>query len=143
MSPDSHLLTPFRSLRYMIFYFLKELCASPSRFRLYFFTPCVVIKLFIFCPQESLPLLFFCYSLPFVRFLFFCYSLTAVNFRLFFPRSHPASPPFSFLRFGSAKVKTFSSFPKLIFFIFLSLVCRLFYLSFLSRWRAAKVQILF
>lgn len=38
----------FRSLRYMIFYFLKELCASPSRFRLYFFTSCVVIKLSFF-----------------------------------------------------------------------------------------------
>ena len=74
--------------------------------------------------STRIALVSFCYSLPCVRFLLFRYPLTAVNFRLFSLHPHSAFPLFSFLRFGSAKVKTFSYFPKLIFFIFLSLVCR-------------------
>jgi len=108
----------FRSLRYMIFYFLKELFASPSRFRLYFFTSCVVIKLSFFVRLNRSGFSF-CYSLTFARFLFFCYSLTFVNFLFVFPAFSLRVSAFSFLRFGSAKVETFFYFPKLFFLFFI------------------------
>jgi hypothetical protein len=95
----------------MIFYFLKELVASPSRLGLYFFTSCVVIKLSFFVRQNRSD--FFVLLLAFFRLLsLFCYSLTSVNFlscfaakiALAFPFISLRVSAFSFLRFGSAKV---------------------------------------
>ena len=74
----------FRSLHYMIFYFLKELCASPSRFRLYFFTSCVVIKLSFFVRLNRSGFSF-CYSLTFVRLLFVFPSFSLSVSTFFFP----------------------------------------------------------
>ena len=101
----------------MIFYFLKELCASPSRFRLYFFTSCVVIKLSFFVRLNRSG-------------FSFCYSLTFVNFLFVFPAFSLRVSAFSFLRFGSAKVETFFYFPKL-FFLFFILSFEPLFLSFL------------
>jgi len=99
-----------RSLHYMIFYFLKELFSFPFSVPPgMFFTSCVVITLH-FLSAGIAP-------------ASFVYSLTNVNFLLyFFPLSHSAFPLFSFVRFGSAKVKTFFLFPKLIFFYFSKLL---------------------
>ena len=105
----------FRSLRYMIFYFLKELVASLSQIRLvYLLTSCVVIKLSFFCPPESLWLLFF--TRVNFRFPIFCF---AAKFALAFPSFSLSVSAFSFLCFGSAKVETFFYFPKLFFLFFI------------------------
>jgi hypothetical protein len=104
----------FRSLRYMIFYFLKELFASLSQIRF------IILELlhsltFHFLSARIALASLLCYSLSFVCFLF-CFRQIRSDFLSLFSLSVSA---FSFLRFGSAKVETFFLFPKLFFLFFI------------------------
>jgi hypothetical protein len=128
----------FRSLHYMIFYFLKELFASPSRIRFIFFHFLRRDQTFIFCPPESLRLLFL--LLAYFRSLsLFCYSLTSVNFLFVFPSCSLSVSAFFFPSFRECKGRNLFLFSKTFFSFFYSKFCSAFPLSSLPPQRAAKV----